>query len=162
MTRLSAVERVQVPWSVALEAHGYLQAVGKQGLEAIALWVGGIEGQAASVAASYIPAQRGVRSAQGLAVVVDGDELHRLNLWLYHRELSLIAQLHSHPGEAYHSDTDDAFPIATRIGSLSIVVPDFAQAPFEVARCAVYRLRANGVWGALSSAEAAQLVSIEE
>lgn len=130
--------------------------------KAIALWTGRIQGQIAWVEATYIPLQHGVRSEHGLAVVVDGDELHRLNLWLYHQKLTLIAQLHTHPGDAYHSDTDDAFPIATRIGSLSLVVPNFAHDPFTIADCAIYRLAADGSWLALNSIEAARLISIQE
>jgi hypothetical protein len=65
--------------------------------------------------------------------------------------LTLLAQIHSHPAEAYHSDTDDAFPIATAAGSLSLVIPDFAARPFALPECAVYRLSATGVWEKLSA-----------
>jgi hypothetical protein len=92
---------------------------------------------------------------------VDGPKLHELNRWLYERQMTLIAQLHSHPGEAYHSPTDDAFPIATAVGSFSLVVPDFARNPFSLERCAVYRLAGNGGWIELSGAEARALIVIE-
>lgn len=161
MTRLADVERVYVPSSLALEAHAYLQAVGARGLEGMALWAGRITGRAARVTATCIPAQRGLRTEQGLAVVIDGDELHRLNQWLYQQGLMLIAQLHNHPGRAYHSDTDDAFPIATRAGSLSLVVPDHARDPFDLARCAIYRLRPDGVWYPLTAPEVSHLIVIE-
>ncbi|MBB4374426.1 proteasome lid subunit RPN8/RPN11 [Bradyrhizobium sp. cir1] len=42
------------------------------------------------------------------------------------QKLALAAQVHSHPGRAYHSLADDAWAIVRHEGALSIVVPDFA------------------------------------
>jgi len=36
-------------------------------------------------------------------------------------------QVHTHPGEAFHSPTDDAFPIIHAPGFLSLVIPRFAE-----------------------------------
>lgn len=162
MTDLLRIERVRVPLEMALEAHAHLQRAGRQGLEGFALWAGIIEGMVARVCATYIPEQRGLRMHEGLLVVVDGEELHRLNRWLYREGLTLITQLHSHPGPAYHSETDDAFPITTAAGSLSLVVPDFARDPFALASCAVYRLSEQGAWSGLTQEEVVSLVLIEE
>ncbi len=65
---------------------------------------------------------------------------------LYERRLTLLLQVHSHPGEAYHSSTDDRFPIVTINGGLSIVVPDFGFGSFSIDDWAVYRLAAGGAW----------------
>jgi proteasome lid subunit RPN8/RPN11 len=162
VTGLADVDRVRVPLPLALEAHIHLQRAGDRGVEGFALWAGIVEDRTADVRATYIPAQEALRAEEGLVVFVDGAELHRLNMWLYYQGLTLIAQLHSHPGEAYHSDTDDAFPIATAIGSLSLVIPDFACAPFDLARCAVYRLSARGMWTRLDAAQTSTLIIIEE
>jgi hypothetical protein len=75
--------------------------------------------------------------------------------------LALIAQIHSHPGRAYHSSTDDQYAVATTVGCLSLVVPNFATAPFAVDRVASYRLDASGTWRSLSSSEAARIISVE-
>jgi hypothetical protein len=83
-------------------------------------------------------------------VSVPGDELHRINMWLHRHRLRLIAQIHSHPTEAYHSDTDDRYAIATSLGSISIVIPDFAVRPFQLEDCAAYRL-SNRPWWHFSS-----------
>ena len=74
--------------------------------------------------------------------------------------MQLIAQLHSHPGEAYHSELDDELPIATTAGCLSLVVPDFAREPFALRRCAVYRLMPGKGWGKLTGAETSRLISV--
>lgn len=44
-------------------------------------------------------------------------------------------QIHTHPGAAFHSATDDAFPILATPGFLSLVIPRFALGPvgFEMA-----------------------------
>ena len=40
----------------------------------------------------------------------------RVNRTFYEQGLTLAGQVHSHPADAYHSDTDDAYPLMTLIG----------------------------------------------
>ncbi len=110
------------------------------------LWAGTLADATFQVTQLIVPEQRGLRTADGVCVVVDGDELHKLNVHLFEHQLMLIAQLHSHPGAAYHSETDDNYAVATNIGCFSLVIPDFAVRPFSLEECAVYRLRASGSW----------------
>jgi hypothetical protein len=110
------------------------------------LWAGRQDGQTFHVTDLIVPRQKGLRTKDGVCVVVDGDELHRLNIHLFETDLRLIAQIHSHPTEAYHSETDDRYAVATTIGSFSLVVPDFAIRPFTLTECAIYRLKASGEW----------------
>jgi hypothetical protein len=56
------------------------------------------------------------------------------------------AQIHTHPGSAYHSATDDAFPAVQTVGFVSIVVPDFAQAEPDVGTFYVAELGPDGGW----------------
>ena len=97
----------------------------------------------------HVPRQTSYKLYDGLCVRVDGDELHRLNVWLYEAQQVIGVQVHSHPVDAYHSDTDDAYPIATLEGSLSIVLPLFGRDGFESSDIAAYRLRREG-WLELS------------
>jgi hypothetical protein len=110
---------------------------------------------------AVIPAQRHIRTADGVCVMTGAEELHRLNVWLYRNGLTLIAQIHSHPGRAYHSSTDDEFAVATTVGCFSLVVPDFATGPFEIERLASYRLDAAGNWCEVPPSRAAQTIVIE-
>lgn len=160
MTGLLDIRSVIVPRPLAVEAHAHLQRVGGQGLEGFVLWAGVRDGTTFRVSATHIPVQAGHRLAHGVCVTVDGEELHRLNVWLFEQRLTLAAQLHSHPGAAYHSDTDDAYPIATTLGALSIVVPNFAAGPFSLARCAVYRLQPDQGWVRLRPGEVERLITI--
>jgi hypothetical protein len=88
---------------------------------------------------------------------VGGEELHRLNVWLYENGEQLAIQVHSHPREAYHSDTDDTYPIVTTLGGLSLVVPDFGRNGVRGAETALYRLGASG-WDEISDGVARQLL----
>ena len=160
MSGLTEVQLVRVPRQLAEEAHAHLKRVGTRGMEGFAIWAGTREGSIFQVSQTVIPAQRGVRSASGVCVTIGPEELHRLNVWLYENKLAVVAQIHSHPGRAYHSETDDTFPIATAIGCLSLVIPDFATQPFSLARCAVYRLSPAGRWREVPAADVPRLIEI--
>jgi hypothetical protein len=55
-----------------------------------------------------------------------------------------IARIHSHPGAAFHSETDDQNPALTFDGALSIVAPFFGLGLREgFGRCAVYYRHEN-------------------
>lgn len=161
MSGLLDITSVHVPHDLALEAHGHLRKAGEYGLEGMALWAGLRDGVVFRVTHTIIPKQHGVRSAAGVSVSIGPDELHRLNVWLFENQLTLVAQLHSHPTDAYHSDTDDAFPIATTAGSLSLVIPDFARRSFALPECAVYRLSAAGIWEGLSTSDVLSLIKLQ-
>lgn len=150
---LLAITSFHLPVSHAEKALAHMRAVGKQGLEGVALWAGVIDGTAFHVQETIIPAQEASRTEQGLLYVVEGEELHRINRELYRSGLRLAAQIHSHPGRAYHSDTDDAYPIVAVLGGVSIVVPNFAKGPLDVNTWAVYRLTPDWGWTELRPKE---------
>ncbi|WP_245431659.1 Mov34/MPN/PAD-1 family protein [Mesorhizobium atlanticum] len=140
--------------------HEHLAAVGQSGYEGLGLWVGKATGETATVERALIPQQHLIRSASGVGVHMGGDELHRLNVWLFEHDLRILAQIHSHPTDAYHSQTDDENAVATAIGSLSLVVPDFARRPFDLSSTAVYRLNAAGSWLEVPPQNACRLIEI--
>ena len=131
-------------------------------MEGFALWAGVQRETTFSVRANIIPAQTGHLLDDGVCVSVGPEELHRINVWLFENKMSLIAQIHTHPTDAYHSDTDDAYPIATTNGAVSIVIPYFARQPFALSRCAVYRLHPHRGWVGLTPKEASGLIQIVE
>jgi hypothetical protein len=141
---LTAVRKVIVPESVLGTVLAFMRSAGQLGCEALALWVGEQESDRFAVRQAYIPEQRCIRGEGGLLVHVDEAALHQMNVWLFETGYTIVAQLHSHPTAAYHSETDDLFPVATKRGSFSIVVPDFARDPFYFGGCAVYRLDESG------------------
>lgn len=160
MSGFSDLQNIRVPIRAVDEMMEFLRVAGSRGCEGFALWVGKRNGGIFDVAEAIIPAQTGHLTDDGVCVSVGAEELHRLNVWLYTRKMNVIAQIHSHPGGAYHSDTDDAFPIATTVGCLSLVVPDFARFPFSLNSCATYRLTCQGIWTFVSNSEVKKLITI--
>jgi hypothetical protein len=160
MSGLLGVERIHLPRALVTDAHRFLYWVGCDGAEGLALWAGVVssDGREFFTQAIVIPEQHAVRGPSGVGVWVDGKELHRINRWLYERGMVLGGQIHSHPGSAFHSDTDDTFAVATTAGSVSLVVPDFASGPFDMARCAGFRLDSDGWWIQLSPDDLSALV----
>ncbi|MFL5560845.1 MAG: Mov34/MPN/PAD-1 family protein [Gemmatimonadaceae bacterium] len=140
------LDRLLVPRSLADSAQRHLRKVGRSGNEGFALWAGRFQGREFVVEETIIPAQHAMRCETGVCVRVDGDELFRINRHLYSIGRLLVAQLHSHPTEAYHSETDDEYPIATTAGAFSLVIPDFAVRDFALDDCAVYRLVPGQGW----------------
>jgi hypothetical protein len=161
MTRIADVSRVVVPVSCADQTHAHLARVGRAGYEGLALWVGRQDATTFRVSETIIPEQRHIRTADGVCVIIAPEELHRLNVWLFRHKLALIGQIHSHPTEAYHSSTDDEYAIATTVGCFSLVVPDFARAPFDIGRNATYRLDGGGRWQEVAPRLARQIIRIE-
>jgi hypothetical protein len=159
---LLSIRRVLIPAEVVAGTHEHLRSMGRVGCEGVAFWAGKHDGNTFLVRAAVTPAQHAGRGEYGgLAVIVDGDELFRMNVWLHRQRMTLIAQLHSHPGEAYHSDTDEAYAVLTRVGGFSIVLPDFAQRPFSLEDAAIYRLAGDGTWRAVSARAARELLQVE-
>ena len=69
----------------------------------------------------------------------------------------LLAQLHTHPGRAFHSSVDDNHSISQRRGFLSIVVPRFGLRKFygrqTLTGCSVNEHQGAGIWREWNSAE---------
>jgi hypothetical protein len=142
-----------VPADVVLPTIAFLQDVGRHGAEGFVLWCGQKETTSRfRFTSAYIPEQRAYNTEQGLLVVVEGEALFRANKESYERGEVLGGQVHTHPSSAYHSDTDDHYPLVTLIGALSLVIPNFAhEAPDDKACWAYYRLRDYGRWAPLDN-----------
>ena len=75
--------------------------------------------------------------------------MNALHNELRHRRQMVAAQIHTHPGRAYHSKADDRWAIVRHVGALSLVLPNFAfgtttKTFFDNAR--VYRFSEDGLW----------------
>jgi hypothetical protein len=141
---LADVERFQVPARIVNETEGTLRHAGSEGYEAFVLWSGQQNGRLFSVRTAHVPRQDSYRLNSGLCVRVDGSELHRLNVWLYEACEILAVQVHAHPDDAYHSETDDTYPIVATLGGLSIVAAEFCRDQLFTSSTAIYRLYPGG------------------
>jgi hypothetical protein len=135
-----------IPLQVLEETGDLLREPGLHGFEAVVLWVGTVDDEtSATVRAAVRPGQTAIRGDQGCGVEVPPDALSALISALPHG-VFVLARLHTHPGEAYHSPVDDTNMLIAHEGALSIVVPDFARAPLDLRACSVNELRSASGW----------------
>lgn len=72
-----------------------------------------------------------------------------LNAHLRTRRLRVAAQVHTHPGRAYHSEVDDEWAFVRHEGALSLVLPKFASSTMPknfLQQVMTYRLSAQNTW----------------
>jgi hypothetical protein len=72
----------------------------------------------------------------------------------------ILAQLHTHGGQAFHSTTDDRYPLSSQPGFLSIVVPNFGDGP-PGRGWAFFDHQGSGRWQQLSRSEVAGRIITE-
>lgn len=142
-----------VPRSVLDKTQAFLLARGAKGFEAVVVWLGHVvDDTTGEVVDAYAPEQVGRRSEYGVSVEVTQDGLTRL-ITALPEGMFVLCRVHSHPGEAYHSDTDDVNMLISHNGAISIVVPDFARDPIDLERCSVNELRHGSGWRELDATE---------
>ncbi len=61
-----------------------------------------------------------------------------------HEQVHVQAQVHTHPGSAFHSATDDMWPMVGTVGFLSIVVPRFGNGRIQTDEIYACRLDIGG------------------
>lgn len=141
---LETIRRFRIPGELVHTTEEQLRRAGREGYELFVLWSGVASGDTIEISTAHVPKQTSYKTKKGLLVRVEGDALHKLNVWLYENEQILAAQVHAHPTDAFHSSTDDAFPIVTELGGLSLVAPDFARDGILGSGAAGYRLAPEG------------------
>lgn len=140
-----------------------MREFGANGWELLVLWVGEIEpsGESAHVVQAFVPKQKALTSEDGVGYFVSGETLFELNRALAETGLRLIAQVHSHPHMAYHSEADDRYAIVTAEGGYSLVVPEFGDAPADPCAWAAYQLRGQE-WLELAESDVKRIFKVIE
>lgn len=159
---LAAVTAFRIPRSLLTETIEVLVDAGTAGQEAFVVWGGTVsdDGTSLTFTSALTPEQDAFQTPDGLLVTVDGPSLFEVNRALYARGELLAGQVHSHPTTAFHSSTDDHYPLVTLAGALSVVIPDFARhAPADIKRWAWYRLIAAGAWAPLEADDRIELLA---
>ncbi len=72
---------------------------------------------------------------------------------------SVKAQVHTHPGEAFHSASDDCWPIVSQEGFISVVIPNFATGRPTLDEAWVGTILRDGSWQRLASASEVLVMS---
>lgn len=77
---------------------------------------------------------------------IDPTWIGELWLDLARRERTVRAQVHTHPGAAYHSSVDDRLALVHTPGYHSLVIPRFAQGPIGLDGSFLVRRARDGNW----------------
>lgn len=113
--------------------------------ECVLLWLGRREAGIQRIVEVFRPTQRA--SVDYFEIPRDG--MAQLMTRLRTQNLYVASQVHTHPGEAFHSAADDKWAIVRHHGALSIVLPKFAKTTTSdnfLAEAAVYQLSSLSEW----------------
>jgi hypothetical protein len=72
---------------------------------------------------------------------------------LAYRDLGVRVKVHTHPFEAFHSPTDDAYPLLFDPGFFSLVIPNFAYGPVGFQNAYLTEIQSDGSWREVEIAE---------
>ena len=158
----TTITQYHIPHSIFNDTLSQLRKVGDDYKEGIAYWPGILDKNEAIVtrvifADNYPEFQNEEYFARvSLDTVFKiGDEIHDKN------EI-LLAQIHTHPREAFHSYVDDTYPISHRIGFVSIVIPNFAQNVTLLSECTILEYLGKARWNELLPKEVASKFIMEK
>ena len=85
--------------------------------------------------------------------VLDNAWLNAFWLELARENLGIRAQVHTHPGEAFHSAVDDEFPVIHTVHFLSLVIPRFGLRQIGLEEAFLTEIQDNGRWSQVAIAK---------
>jgi proteasome lid subunit RPN8/RPN11 len=85
--------------------------------------------------------------------IVRFDGRHFGALWdlCKRRNLTVVADVHTHPGSSQQSESDRAHPMVTRAGHLALIIPGFAKHPVRRTEVGMYRYLGGKRWETILS-----------
>lgn len=125
--------------------------------EVVILWSGEIKGNTVRIKTAWLPFQY---TDVGF-FMIPGDELFNLNRMIFESGERLVAQVHTHPNLAFHSDADSEFSVTSMEKGLSIVVPNFGATSVKSYSECAYLIYKEGKWVRLSPSEARHHIRYE-
>jgi proteasome lid subunit RPN8/RPN11 len=153
------IDKYYIPTSVLHETQKYIEEHGERGHEAYVLWAGAIADNEAYVTSCIYPK---TETRHG-GVDVPRSKMREIIQELHERDQIVIAQAHSHPGVARHSDLDEKKPVSFHEGFASVVVPDFGETPiYDLRDCGVYIYTEQEKWRLLDDEEVEEKFAIED
>lgn len=119
----------------------HLRRCGQGRRECVVAWVGPQE-RPAHVDEVVHPRHTG----SGVAYDIDPAWIGAFWVNLADRHRTVRAQVHTHPGSAYHSERDNTLALVHTAGYLSLVIPRFAAGPVSLDDSYLAARTANGSW----------------
>lgn len=140
------MKRVICSLRLITETLEILRSGGARGEERVALWLSGASPKApATVLEAYEPDQ----VAEVDYFRLPPNSMRALMAHLAATRRRIVAQIHTHPGRAYHSDVDAEWAIVRHVGALSLVLPTFASTTTSanfLKQVKIYEYSAEGEW----------------
>jgi proteasome lid subunit RPN8/RPN11 len=139
------VKMVYVPRPIIKKTAKYLRWYGKQYYEGLLFW-SGIQTTSEDIFVTTCIYPRITSCSAGHArmdAIMGAEVISETR----RRGLIVLAQVHSHPGPAFHSGTDNCYPFVFSEGFFSIVVPYFGKRGMDpLWKCRVYRYGRDEKW----------------
>jgi len=135
------VDAYRLPRRILEETFAHFRVCGRGRRECYALWVSPWD---APNTITKVVHPRHQAHVGGF--VLDGAWLNDFWFGLAQENLGVRIQIHTHPGDAFHSVTDDAFPIIHMPGFLSLVIPNFALGQIGFEDAFLTEVQADGRW----------------
>lgn len=123
--------------------------------EAAAYWSGTLEGGRGAVRSVLFAEDYPGHASTACSVSLPAEASYMISEDVSRRGERLLAWLHTHPGEAYHSQVDDRGSISYVPGFVSIVIPEFGRGVTSLSQCAVHEYVGGGRWDKLGGGGAA-------
>lgn len=131
---------------IVRETLDHIHVGGRECCETAVLWLGCRSSQGpATVKEVFHPRQIADRDF----FRIPPDAMRSLITHLRERRLQVLAQVHSHPKHAFHSDADNAWSIVRHVGAYSLVIPWFGArttAESFTGDIAAFQLDADDIW----------------
>lgn len=126
----------------------HLRECGSGSTECVVFWVGPLD------TADYVDeVVHPHHKASAVGYDVDSSWIGEFWLDLAARGRTIRAQVHTHPGSAFHSSRDDGLPLIHTAGYLSLVIPNFAKGPANFAHAHLAQRTSAGTWSSHDSSE---------
>jgi proteasome lid subunit RPN8/RPN11 len=78
--------------------------------------------------------------------ILHGDAFAKLWALCRAKGLTVVADAHTHPREAFQSASDRTNPMVAREGHIAMIIPNFAQAPVRFQEIGVYEYKGEHEW----------------
>ncbi len=137
------IKQLAIPGSIFRSTISKFQEIGEQQKEAIAYWTGTLNQEKGEIRNVIFADSYNEFENEKLFARVPLQTTFQIGKLIHERNEVLFAQIHSHPFEAFHSFTDDNYPISHKLGFLSIIVPFFGKNVSCLTDCKVYEYEGN-------------------
>lgn len=129
-----------------------LKQAGEKKIECVVLWLANKQNGLLHVQSIYRPQQ----IAEVDIFRIPQESVSALLTHLRQNKLMVAAQVHTHPGRAFHSAADDKWAIIRHEGGLSLVIPSFATTTTPanfVRNSSVFRLSESNHWNEIPATD---------